>query len=56
LKSGLYPVKVSAIVFDGIPEGDVIEKKLYVEVSKNSHVNEVVVNVSIKLPKRHYYL
>jgi hypothetical protein len=24
---------VSAIVFDGIPEGDVIEKKLYVEVS-----------------------
>jgi hypothetical protein len=33
LKSGLYPVKVSAIVLNGIPDFVVIEKKLYVEVS-----------------------
>jgi hypothetical protein len=34
LKDGLFPVKVSAIVTQGgIPEVDVIEKKLFVVVS-----------------------
>jgi hypothetical protein len=34
LKNGLFPVKVSAFVTQGgIPESDVIEKKLYVVVS-----------------------